>query len=67
MTNSCIITGATGYIGSHVLKHLLSKGWDIHIIADPKFGYANIEDVLSQIEVFEYNGDISSLCDYFGS
>lgn len=65
MRISCIITGATGYIGSHVLKFLLSKGWDIHIIADPRFGYANIEDVLSEIDVFEYDGNISALCDYF--
>lgn len=59
------MTGATGYIGSHVLKYLLSKGWEIHVIADPKFGYANIEDILSQIDVFEYDGNILSLCDYF--
>ncbi len=65
MANSCIITGATGYIGSHVLKYLLSKGWDIHIIADPKFGYANIEDVLPQINIFEYDGNVDELCDYF--
>lgn len=67
MTNICIITGATGYIGSHVLRYLLSKGWDIHVIADPKFGYANIEDVLPQIDVFEYDGNASLLCDYFRS
>ena len=65
MSNKCIITGATGYIGSHVLKFFLSKGWDIHIIADPRFGYDNINDVLSQIEVFEYGGDVNSLCNYF--
>lgn len=65
MANKCIMTGATGYIGSHVLKYLLSKGWEIHVIADPKFGYANIEDVLSGIDLFEYEGDIASLCDYF--
>ena len=65
MANKCVMTGATGYIGSHVLKYLLSKGWEIHVIADPKFGYANIEDVLSQVDVFEYDGNILSLCDYF--
>ena len=65
MVNSCFITGATGYIGSHLLKHLLSKGWDIHIIADPKFGYAAIEDVRSQIDVFEYDGNIGALIEKF--
>ena len=59
------MTGATGYIGSHVLKYLLSKGWEIHVVADPKFGYANIEDVLPEIDLFEYEGDIASLCEYF--
>lgn len=59
------MTGATGYIGSHVLKYLLSKGWNIHVVADPKFGYAAIEDVLPKIDVFEYEGDINSLIDYF--
>ena len=65
MAKKCIITGATGYIGSHVLKYLLSKGWDIHIIAESRFGYNNIKDVISLIDVFEYDGDISSLCLYF--
>lgn len=63
--SKCIITGATGYIGSHVLKYLLSKGWECHIISDPRFGYDNIKDVLSEIDVFEYSGDVNSLCEYF--
>lgn len=53
----CIITGATGYIGSHVLKYLLGKGWDVSIIADPSFGYANIEDVKDEVTIFEYGKD----------
>lgn len=65
MRNSCVITGATGYIGSQLLKHLLSRGWEIHIVADPKFGYANVEDVISMIDVFEYNGQINELIDFF--
>lgn len=62
---SCIITGATGYIGSHVAKHLLSKGWNVSIIAQAEFGYSNIGDVKSQLDVFEYDGDINKLIDFF--
>ena len=43
MKHSCIITGATGYIGSHLVKYLLEQGWEVRIISQPEFGYANIE------------------------
>ena len=62
---SCIITGATGYIGSHVTRHLLSRGWEVAIVAQSNFGYSNIEDIKSQIEIFEYDGDIMTLIDFF--
>lgn len=65
MRHSCLITGATGYIGSHLLRYLLNKGWEIHIIAEPGFGYANIEDVKDKIDIFEYNKDIEHLIKYF--
>lgn len=41
---TCIITGATGYIGSHVLKYLLRKGWNIHIVTRHGSGYANVAE-----------------------
>lgn len=65
MRHSCIITGATGYIGSHLVKYLLQHGWEVHIIAQPEFGYANIENVKDKIHIFEYNHDINSLIEYF--
>lgn len=62
---TCIITGATGYIGSHVTRYLLSRGWIIHIVAQPEFGYANIEDIKEQIQVIEYDGNIGYLIKKF--
>ena len=63
----CIVTGATGYIGSHVVRHLLSEGWDVAIIAQPEFGYANIADIKSKLAVFEYDGRIESMIDFIDS
>lgn len=60
----CIVTGATGYIGSHVVRHLLSKGWEVSIIAQPEFGYDNIADILSGLTVFEYDGKIESMIEF---
>lgn len=60
----CIVTGATGYIGSHVVRHLLSKGWDVAIIAQPEFGYDNIADIMSKLAVFEYDGQIETMIEF---
>lgn len=62
-----IITGATGYIGSHVVRHLLSQDWEIGIIAQSEFGYGYIEDIRSRIDVFECDGDVNRLIEYFKS
>lgn len=67
MKHSCIITGATGYIGSHILKYLLLQDWEIHIVAQPEFGYSSIEDVKNRIHIYEYNCNVHSLIDYFKS
>ena len=62
---SCIITGATGYIGSHVASHLLTQGWTVSIVAQPQFGYENIKDIKSNLDIFEYDGNIQELISFF--
>lgn len=61
----CVITGATGYIGSHLAKHLLSLGWEVHAITRAGSSHALLEDVKDDITLFEYSGDITSLAAYF--
>ncbi len=62
---SCIITGATGYIGSHVARHLLNQGWEVAIISQPQFGYNNISDIKTKLVVFKYDGHIDKLISFF--
>ena len=45
---NAVVTGGTGYIGSNLVRTLLKEDWHVCIIADPKFGYSNIEDILAE-------------------
>lgn len=65
MNNIGVITGATGYIGSNLLRYLLSKSWDIYIIVRPGSNLSNIEDVRNKIHFIEYDNDINVLMNFF--
>jgi len=60
-----VITGATGYIGSHLLKYLLSQNWDVSIIAQAEFGYENIKEQKNQVKIIDYDGNIQTLISFF--
>lgn len=60
-----IITGATGYIGSHLANYLLSKGWEIGIIVRSTSKLNNIKKIKHKLNIFVYNGNIQTLIDFF--
>jgi CDP-3, 6-dideoxy-D-glycero-L-glycero-4-hexulose-4-reductase len=60
-----VITGGTGYIGSHLVKYLLSQNWAVSVIIQPELGIENIKEQKEQIRVFEYSGNIQELISFF--
>lgn len=63
--NTYIITGATGYIGSNIVRSLINAGNDIHIIVRNNSNMSLLDDVKFNINIFIFNGDIESLIEYF--
>lgn len=65
MKKKGVITGATGYIGSKLLKYLLAKDWDLYIITRPTSTYENINDVKEKVTIVEYDSNINTLITFF--
>ncbi len=61
-----IITGATGYIGSHETKYLLSQGFSVAIVVRAHSNLASVEGFLDRIQVITYV-DIQHLIPSFKS
>ncbi len=56
-----IVTGATGYTGSKLVKELLNKGIQVSIIARKTSKYDLLEEVKDKIEIFEYDMNLEEM------
>lgn len=60
-----IITGATGFVGSRLTKKLIEQGHNVNIISRKSSKYDNLLDIIDKIHIFEYDGNIKNLIEYF--
>jgi UDP-glucose 4-epimerase len=45
-----IVTGGCGFIGSHLVDELLSRGYSVRILSRPKCGMVNVQHVKDKVE-----------------
>ena len=56
----CVVTGGAGFIGSSLVRSLLTEGHSVHVIDNLLTGNLdNLEDIAKEITVYEYD-----ICDY---
>ena len=48
-TEKVIVTGATGFIGSHLVRRLVKEGFIVHILCRHSSNFWRIEELLPQI------------------
>ena len=53
-----LITGATGFVGSHVTKLIVNQGHEVHAIIREKANTWRIDDIISSIHIF--HADLSN-------
>jgi CDP-3, 6-dideoxy-D-glycero-L-glycero-4-hexulose-4-reductase len=64
MNACCFITGGTGYIGSHVAKHFVQKGWKVCLIVRKQSNLSSLDDILSQVNLITYDS-VDELIGYY--
>ena len=61
INKTALVTGATGFVGSHIVRRLLTDGWDVHIVALPVDNYALLQNILESITVHTHDGSSGSM------
>jgi len=50
-----LVTGATGYVGSNLVRHLLAQAWDVHIITRHDSDLKILDSIISDITVHQHD------------
>lgn len=60
-----ILTGATGFIGSNLVKQLVLLNHDVHVVVRPTSSYHYLGETINNVHIFSYDGNLKQLIDYF--
>ena len=58
---TALVTGATGFVGSHLVRRLIKEGWETHIVTRPSSSLTQLGDVRSKIIVHQHDGTTKSM------
>lgn len=56
-----LITGGTGFVGSHLTYRLVKDGWDVHVITRSKSKLFLFEEVKNKITVHVHDGSMDGM------
>ena len=58
---TALVTGASGFVGSRLVRHLLAEGWTVHVLARPDSRLDQLLPVLERIHLQRCDGSLDSL------
>lgn len=65
MSRRAIVTGATGFVGSNLVRRLIEDGWQVSIITRDNSNYDKLDGLEGQISTFTYDGTVERMLEIF--
>ena len=63
VNKTALVTGATGFVGSYLVRRLITEGWKTHIITRSSSNLTQLEDVAGKVVIHQHDGTTSSMID----
>ncbi len=64
---TALVTGATGFVGSHLARRLVEEEWDVHIVTRPQSSLTLLGKSASEVVQHLYDGTTESIVDIVGT
>jgi len=61
MTKTALVTGATGFVGSNLIRRLVLESWCVHILIRPESSMTLIHGVCEQITLHTHDGTTTNM------
>jgi len=56
-----LVTGATGFVGSHLTNRLVSEGWKVHVILRPSSTLRQLDSIKDKLVIHKHDGTMKDM------